>query len=105
MTELRSTLVERAVTLQPLLRDHAAKADTDRRLTDEADNALVESGFFRLFTPERFGGLEADVTTVLAVSEALAEADASAGWVVGVGAVATWLAGQFSAQARQELFE
>jgi len=104
MTELRSTLVDRAIALQPLLREHTAKADLDRRLTDEVDTALVEAGFFRLFTPKRFGGFEADVSTVLEVSEALAEADASAGWAVGVGSVANWMVGQFAERARQEVF-
>lgn len=56
-----------------------------------------------MLTPKRFGGYETDVHTVLEVSEALAEADASAGWLVGVGSVATWMVGQFSQRARQEV--
>jgi alkylation response protein AidB-like acyl-CoA dehydrogenase len=97
-------LVAKAVALQPLLREHAPKAELDRRLTDEVDAAMTDAGFFRLLTPKRFGGYETDLRTVLAVTEALGQADSSAAWMVSVGSAANWLLGQFSEQVRQEVF-
>jgi alkylation response protein AidB-like acyl-CoA dehydrogenase len=104
MTNSFDSLVGRAVELRPLLREHAPTADADRRLTDAVNTALTEAGLFALTNPKRFGGQETDLRTVLSVTEALGVADGSAAWLVAVGAAAGWLAGQFSEQARQEVF-
>ena len=87
-----------------MLREHAAKADSDRRLSDEVDEALVNSGLFALLTPERFGGYEAGARTLLEVTEALGQGDPSAAWLVAVGTTGSWTVGQFSERARQEVF-
>lgn len=51
----REELVDRALELQPLLREHAPKIDADRRLPDEVNTALTEAGMFRLLNPECLG--------------------------------------------------
>lgn len=45
MTELLNELVARATSMRALLGEHATKAESERRLTDEVDAALTESGF------------------------------------------------------------
>src|SRR6478736_6995724 len=100
----REELVSRARGLQPLLREHAAMGDTERKASDAAIDAVTAAGFFRLLSPRQFGGYEADVRTVLEISELLGQADGSVAWLVGLGATATWLASHFSDRARSEVF-
>jgi 3-hydroxy-9,10-secoandrosta-1,3,5(10)-triene-9,17-dione monooxygenase len=100
----RQELVARARALQPLLREYAAKTDAGRCLPYEVNAALTDAGFFRLLTPQRFGGYETSLRIVTEVTEALGAGDASAAWLVSIAAVAGSLAGRASAEAQQELF-
>ena len=97
-------LVARAAALQPLLREYAAKTDAGRCLPDAVNAALTEAGFFRLVTPQRFGGYDASLRTVMEVVETLGAGDASAAWSVAIATVASSMAGRASVQAQQELF-
>ena len=100
----REELVGRAHALQPLLREYAAKTDAGRCLPDAVNAALTEAGFFRLLTPQRFGGYETSLRTVIEVAETLGAGDASAAWLVALAAAAGSLVGRASVQAQQELF-
>ena len=100
----RTDLVARAVGLQPLLREHAGTGDADRRTADEVIAGLTDAGLFRLMTPSRFGGFEADLRTVVEVTEALGEADGAAAWLVSIATVPAWVSGFASAQAQQDVF-
>ena len=105
MTEpTAAELVARARALQPLLREHAAETEADRRVADECIAALGEAGLFEVSVPRRYGGHEATLRTMLDVSAAVAEGDGSAGWVVALVNVCNWLAALFSAQAQDEVF-
>jgi 3-hydroxy-9,10-secoandrosta-1,3,5(10)-triene-9,17-dione monooxygenase len=97
-------LVDRAVNLQSLLRKHQADSEIQRKQPDEVIKALNAAGFFRLNKPLRFGGYPIDLRTTVRITETLAEADGSAGWVVGLAATASWAANRASEQAQQEIF-
>ncbi|MFE9629013.1 acyl-CoA dehydrogenase family protein [Streptomyces sp. NPDC006527] len=101
---IRAELVGRAVALQPLLSEHAARAETDRALPAEVVDALADAGVFRLLTPRRYGGHETDLRTLTEVSEALGEGDGSAAWVGMIIAVTNWLACLFPDKAQEEVF-
>src|ERR1700730_15717591 len=100
----RAELVARAVALQPLLREHAGQMDAERHLADEVNAALVDAGMFRLLTPKRLGGYEADLRTIVEVVSSLGEADGSAAWLVGIGTGASWLLGMVSSDAQDAVF-
>ncbi|MFJ3140418.1 acyl-CoA dehydrogenase family protein [Streptomyces sp. NPDC086843] len=100
----RSELVAAAAALQPLLREHAARGDDDRAVPAEVIRALSDAGIFRLLTPKRYGGQEADLRTLTAVSEVLGEADGSAAWVAMIISVTNWLACLFPDQAQEDVF-
>lgn len=100
----RAELVARARALQPLLREHAAKADAERRASDAVIDAVTAAGFYRLLVPRRFGGYEAGVRTLLEISGVLGEADGSVAWLVSLGSNAGWLAAHFSEQAQSEVY-
>jgi alkylation response protein AidB-like acyl-CoA dehydrogenase len=97
-------LVARARELQPMLREHAARIEADRRVTSECMDALGAAGLFKISVPKRYGGYETDLRTMLDVSAAVAEGDGSAGWVVALTNVCNWLGGLFPAQAQDEIF-
>ncbi|MCA6091351.1 acyl-CoA dehydrogenase family protein [Streptomyces sp. SCA3-4] len=100
----RAELVARATALQPLLREHAARIEADRKVTDEVIDALADAGLFKLTVARRFGGYETDMRTLLDASAALAEGDGSTGWVVAVVNTCNWLAGLFPAEVQEEVF-
>ncbi|RZB13716.1 oxidoreductase [Streptomyces sp. F001] len=102
--EIRAELVGRAVALQPLLREQAARGESERVLPTEVVDALTEAGVFRLLTPRRYGGYETDLRTLTEVSEALGEGDGSAAWVGMIISVTNWLACLFPDKAQEEVF-
>ena len=100
----RAELVNRAKALQPLLREHVKEGEVLRRLPDAVVEALTEAGFYRLLVPRRFGGYEAEVRTIVEITETLAEADASAAWTIGVTTTGAWCAGQLPDRGQREIF-
>jgi len=101
---IRAELVARAVAPQPLLRNRAARGESDRVLPVEVVDAMAEAGVFRVLTPRRYGGYETDLRTLTEVSEALGEGDGSAAWVGMIIAVTNWLACLFPDKAQEEVF-
>jgi 3-hydroxy-9,10-secoandrosta-1,3,5(10)-triene-9,17-dione monooxygenase len=105
MTESTAAeLVSRARALQPLLREHAAKGDADRRVTTESVDALGEAGLFKMFVPKRYGGYQTTLRTLIDASAAVAEGDGSAAWLVAIINAAHWNAALFPQQAQDEVF-
>ncbi|WP_244291996.1 acyl-CoA dehydrogenase family protein [Streptomyces wuyuanensis] len=102
--EIRERLVSRAASLQPLLRDEAARGEADRAVPPEVVDALSGAGVFRLLTPKRYGGHETDLRTLTEVSAALGKGDGSAAWVGMIIAVTNWLACLFPEKAQEEVF-
>jgi alkylation response protein AidB-like acyl-CoA dehydrogenase len=76
------SLLEGVRSVAPLLRAHASDAERDRRLSDAVATALREQGFYRMFRPRAFGGLEVDPMTAFRVYEELSSLDSAAGWNV-----------------------
>ncbi len=56
-------LVERTTALVPMLRQHAAAAENERRVPLATLEALDQAGVFRMMAPKKFGGDEADFET------------------------------------------
>jgi 3-hydroxy-9,10-secoandrosta-1,3,5(10)-triene-9,17-dione monooxygenase len=97
-------LLANAVRLQPLLRESVLASEAMRRLPDGAIDALTDAGFFRLLKPQRFGGLHARQRTILEITETLGRANASAAWLVSIGATAAVVARHGSQRAQAEIF-
>jgi 3-hydroxy-9,10-secoandrosta-1,3,5(10)-triene-9,17-dione monooxygenase len=100
----RSELVRRAADLVPLLRKHAIWAEENRRLHDEAVDAMTEAGLFKMRVPRRYGGYESDMRTVVEVLAELARADGSTSWVAAVWQISTWIVGLFPDEVQDEVF-
>ncbi|MEQ8659923.1 MAG: acyl-CoA dehydrogenase family protein [Gammaproteobacteria bacterium] len=92
-----SHALQTAEALRPLLREHAAASEQQRRLGAEVFAALDAMGAFTLQLAAAHGGAGIDPLTYLEVIEALSRGDASAGWCAMVasessGCVAAYLA-------------
>ncbi|MFG3390699.1 oxidoreductase [Streptomyces sp. WAC05458] len=96
--------VARAAALRPLLREHAAITETDRRVPDQVIDAIADADLFKLATPRRYGGHQTSMRTMLDVSATLAEGDGSISWVVTLVNVCNWLTSLFPAKAQDDVF-
>ena len=97
-------LAARATELVPLLRKNAREAEEIRRVPDENVEALVDSGILRMFRPARYGGMECDIRTKVAVFSELARGCASTAWAATMWVDINWLASLFSAEAQDDVF-
>lgn len=100
----REELVLRASELAPLLRKRALWAEENRRLHDEAIDALADAGMFRLRRPKRYGGYEADTRTLVDVAAELGKGDGAASWVTSVYWIPGWMACLFPDHVQDEVF-
>ena len=75
-------LIARAAALQPWLRDHQAQAEQQRRVPQETVDLLDAAGFYRLTTPQRYGGADLDTRELFDIYRALGAGCGSTAWVV-----------------------
>jgi alkylation response protein AidB-like acyl-CoA dehydrogenase len=72
--------------LAPLIVEHRAAFDSERRLPDAVFDELADAGLFRLWLPEAVGGPQLSPADFMSVVEAASALDGSVGWLVGNGA-------------------
>jgi 3-hydroxy-9,10-secoandrosta-1,3,5(10)-triene-9,17-dione monooxygenase len=101
---LRQALVERAAALRPLLEANAERTENDRRVVEENIEAIRAAGLYKIMVPRRFGGLETDIHTKLAVSRELAKGCGSTAWVSTLLNVCAFFTGLASAEAQEDIW-
>ena len=87
-----------------LVAPHSAIIEVERRMPPEVLDALVDAGAFKLALPRDLGGSAAGLPTVLAAIEAIARADASAGWTVMIGITSSLMCGWLDDESNLEIF-
>ena len=97
-------LVARVRELQPLIRQHAAQGEQDRRVAEQSIKALLDAGILKIAQPRRYGGYETSMRTMLDVSAAVGEADGGTAWVVTLLNVCAWMTGLYPQQAQDEVW-
>lgn len=90
--------------LAPLIAEHRAAIERERRLPEDLFGALADAGLFRLWLPRALGGPELSPLGFLRVVEATAALDGSVGWVVGNASGASRIAGYLAPAAARRLF-
>jgi indole-3-acetate monooxygenase len=80
--EADTSLIDAARRIGPIIREHNAEAERERRLSRPVLDALYETGLLRMFTPRSLGGLEADPITRALVVEEISGHDTAAGWTL-----------------------
>ena len=78
-------LLETACAFRPRILAERERIENGRRLPHDLAQELAAAGFFRIFVPEAYGGLDLEPMAALEVYEELARADASVAWCVWNG--------------------
>jgi len=99
-----AALIDRARELAPALRERAAAAEQMRRIPDATHAAFREAGFYRVFQPARYGGLEARYGLHTLLAAETARGCASSAWALSVTACHAWMLGMFPGEAQDEVW-
>lgn len=99
-----SEWVERARALRAEIEAARPAMDEARRMPDALAAKLAGAGIFSLCVPKAYGGAEATPAALCETLEALAETDASAGWVAMIGAVSGVEAAYLAPETAREIF-
>jgi len=97
-------IVANARALEPLLREHAAAIERERRLPEPVLKAMIDAGVFRIAMPRSWGGPEMDPVAQVEVVEALTRGDASAGWVAMILSDTGFYSGWLDQAVAREMF-
>ena len=97
-------LLAAARSLEPLIHQHAERAEREGRLSAEVIRALTEAGLFRMLLPRALGGLEIDPVTCSLVTEELAGFHSAAGWAIQAGNAGAWWAARLPEQGSDEVY-
>jgi indole-3-acetate monooxygenase len=97
-------LLATARELRPHILSQRDAIEASRRLPDDLARELARAGFFRIFLPAAYGGLDLTPMEGIAVFEELAQADASVAWCVWNGNT-HWTAAQLSPEAAHAIHD
>src|ERR1700737_632593 len=101
-TETDSALLEAARTFRPRILAGRDLIESSRRLPDDLARELACAGFFRIFLPKAYGGLDLTPMEAMGGFEELARADASVAWCIWNGNT-HWTAAQLSSDAARTI--
>jgi alkylation response protein AidB-like acyl-CoA dehydrogenase len=90
--------------LQPSLRTRADEIERARRLPADIAGEFARAGLFRMAVPHSIGGLELPPGEIMDSIEAVAQADASAGWCVMIGATSGMSAAYLEPSVAREIY-
>ena len=104
MTSPHEDILAAAEDIIPILAAHAAASEKSRSLAAESVLAMERAGLWRLLTPKRWGGLEADFRTQVAASAILTKGDPAAGWLLVVINAHAFVLPSFPPKCQEEVF-
>src|SRR6185437_16238523 len=96
--------IDKARALQPMIAAASPANDEIRELTKPVVAALIEGGFFHMLKPKSVGGMELKPIVFTQVTEALAAADGSTGWVTCQSNGCSMSAAYLDAESAKEIF-
>src|SRR5438445_5488002 len=103
-TRIGAALLEAARAFRPRIIADRDRIEASRRIPEDLAQELARAGFFRLFLPEAYGGLDLTPMVAMEVFEELAKADASVAWCVWNGNT-HWTAAQLSPEAAHAIHD
>ncbi len=95
-------LLDTASTFRSRIVAERDRIEVARRLPEDLAHDLAHAGFFRIFLPKAYGGLDLAPVEALEVFEELARADASVAWCVWNGNT-HWTASQLAPEAARTI--
>src|SRR5258707_11183753 len=90
--------------VEPVLRQYAAQAEADRRLSPEVVQALIDSGITHAVIPKAYGGQEMEPVSYLKLLEALARIDSATAWVSSLFLGISGIGGLLPKEAGDEMY-
>ena len=96
--------VQKARDLYPMIAAASPINDEIRELTKPVVAALIDGGFFHMLKPKSVGGMELKPSIFCQVTEAIAAADASTGWVTCQSNGCSTTAAYLPPHVAQEIF-
>lgn len=78
---LHESLTERAAAMVPVLVDRQKEADALRRIPDSTHRDFLEAGFYRIYQPRRYGGLECENRALIDIAGELGRGCGSSAWI------------------------
>ncbi|HEY2012135.1 MAG TPA: acyl-CoA dehydrogenase family protein, partial [Bryobacteraceae bacterium] len=105
MPEIKTgaALLEVARSFRPRIFSERDRIEAARRLPEDLTQQLAHAGFFRIFLPEAYGGLDLTPIEGLEIFEELARADASVAWCVWNGNT-HWTAAQLPPDTARTIY-
>jgi indole-3-acetate monooxygenase len=98
-----SPLIEAARAFRPRILAERERIEAGRRVPEDLARELARAGFFRIFLPAAYGGLDLSPVEAMEVYEELARADASVAWCVWNGNV-NWTTAQLPEEVARTIF-
>lgn len=89
----------------PRLAATTHESDKLRRLSDDAANALRESGLARMITPRQFGGYELSPSAHIWSCAEIGNVCSAASWVLMVCVAHDYIIGRFPEECQREVYE
>jgi alkylation response protein AidB-like acyl-CoA dehydrogenase len=86
------------------LRNFSAEAEQIKSLHPEQLSIIYQQGWFKLFVPKIYGGLELPLLEALQIEEVLAWIDGSLGWTVTLCSGANWFVGFIQEKIAKNIF-
>jgi 3-hydroxy-9,10-secoandrosta-1,3,5(10)-triene-9,17-dione monooxygenase len=97
-------LIERVRDLVPMVAEHAAQAEQERKPVDAVMKALEDAGVYKFFVPKKYGGYEFSLTAFMEIGMLLGEGCVSTAWVTTFCMEHNWLLGLYNSQAQEDIF-
>ena len=94
-----------ARSILPRLAETTHESDRLRRLSDDAANALRESGLSRVITPKKFGGYELSPSAHIWACAEIGNVCSAASWVLMVCVAHDYIIGRFPVECQREVYE
>ena len=102
---LETSAVDRAKAIAPVIREEALAGERLGRLTDRAADAILAQNLCSIMVPREAGGLAASRVDFFRATEAIARADGSAAWCVGLcNGINVFIQRGASPRLREEVF-
>ena len=89
----------------PRLAATTEESDRLRRLSDDAANALKESGLSRVITPKQFGGYELSPSAHIWACAEIGNVCSAASWVLMVCVAHDYIIGRFPEECQREIYK
>jgi 3-hydroxy-9,10-secoandrosta-1,3,5(10)-triene-9,17-dione monooxygenase len=100
----REELIGRAREMIPTLRERAPECEARGRILESTNRDFHDAGFYRIYQPRRYGGLEADFQLQVDIGAETGQGCGSSTWVLTILASHSWVVGMMDERAQDDVW-